>query len=95
MTVFGLLWMAFWGLIVGWLAKMIHPGKEDLNLLGTILVGVGGSYLGGAASYLLGWSSQLVSTSSWLMSVAGAVLLCYFWVNRTSIREWIRDKTGF
>jgi len=95
MTIFGLVWMTFWGLIVGWLAKLIHPGEEDLNLLGTILVGVGGSYFGGLLCYALGWSHHLISTSSWLMSIVGAVALCYGWVNRQAIRDWIRDKTGY
>ena len=94
MTIFGLLWMTFWGLIVGGLAKMIHPGKEDLNAIGTILIGVGGSYLGGFLAFFLGWSNSLISTSGWLMSILCAVGLCYVWMNRLMVREWIRDKTG-
>ncbi|HWV57833.1 MAG TPA: GlsB/YeaQ/YmgE family stress response membrane protein [Longimicrobiales bacterium] len=39
-------WILF-GLIAGGLAKFIMPGKDPGGCLGTILIGIGGSLLGG------------------------------------------------
>ncbi len=95
MGLIGFLWMMVWGGVVGWIAKMIHPGDEKLNFLGTVAVGVAGSFLGGFVSFLVGWSDHVVSTSGWFMSILGAVGVCYLWVNKSRIRAWISEKTGW
>ncbi|MCJ7779194.1 MAG: GlsB/YeaQ/YmgE family stress response membrane protein [Acidimicrobiia bacterium] len=42
------------GLVLGPLARMIIPGKQDISLLGTILVGAGAAILGGIIAGWLG-----------------------------------------
>ena len=39
----GILWAILIGLVVGVLAKFLHPGKEDLGLVMTALLGIAGS----------------------------------------------------
>jgi uncharacterized membrane protein YeaQ/YmgE (transglycosylase-associated protein family) len=41
-----LLWVALFGLIAGFLARALMPGKQDLGILKTLLLGVGGAYVG-------------------------------------------------
>ncbi|MEA3501202.1 MAG: GlsB/YeaQ/YmgE family stress response membrane protein, partial [Actinomycetota bacterium] len=42
------------GLILGPLARLLIPGKQDISLLGTILVGAGAAIIGGFIADLLG-----------------------------------------
>ena len=44
---FSLLWLALTGLIVGALGRLVIPGKQDISLLATALVGIAASLLGG------------------------------------------------
>ncbi len=94
MGLIGIIWIVVWGTVVGVIAKMIHPGDEKLNFLGTMLVGVTGSLLGGLVSFLVGWSDHVLATSGWFMSILGAVAVCSLWVNKVKIRAWISEKTG-
>jgi uncharacterized membrane protein YeaQ/YmgE (transglycosylase-associated protein family) len=41
------------GLIAGALARLVVPGKQHLSILGTILLGIVGSFVGGFVGYLL------------------------------------------
>jgi uncharacterized membrane protein YeaQ/YmgE (transglycosylase-associated protein family) len=42
------------GIILGPLARLLRPGKQDISLIGTILVGAGAAILGGIAADLIG-----------------------------------------
>jgi uncharacterized membrane protein YeaQ/YmgE (transglycosylase-associated protein family) len=44
---FQLLWWALIGLVIGGLARLVLPGRQDIGLGGTALGGVGGALLGG------------------------------------------------
>lgn len=46
------------GLIVGALARLILPGKQNIGMIVTILLGAVGSFLGTWISYKLGYSNQ-------------------------------------
>ncbi|MDT5149701.1 MAG: hypothetical protein QOI01_1434 [Mycobacterium sp.] len=46
------------GLIVGALARLVMPGKQNIGLIVTILLGAIGSFLGTWVSYQLGYSNQ-------------------------------------
>ena len=41
------------GLVAGFLARAIVPGRDPMSIGGTILLGVVGSYVGGMLGYLL------------------------------------------
>jgi uncharacterized membrane protein YeaQ/YmgE (transglycosylase-associated protein family) len=45
--------LVFWGLILGALARLALPGRDPMSLPQTILVGIGGSLIGGIISRLL------------------------------------------
>lgn len=42
------------GLIIGALARLIKPGKQNLSVLMTLLLGLAGSVIGGLIANLLG-----------------------------------------
>jgi uncharacterized membrane protein YeaQ/YmgE (transglycosylase-associated protein family) len=46
------------GLIVGVLARLVMPGKQNIGMITTILLGAIGSFLGTWVSYKLGYSNQ-------------------------------------
>lgn len=69
-----LAWAVF-GLVAGAIARLIHPGYESIGWLGTILLGIAGSLLGGGVAYLLGYNTSPTQGSGWILSIVGAVVL--------------------
>ena len=56
------------GLIIGVLARAIKPGRQNLSIGMTLLLGLAGSLIGGTIAWLLG------SGSIWELNVLGFVL---------------------
>jgi uncharacterized membrane protein YeaQ/YmgE (transglycosylase-associated protein family) len=50
-----ILWTILIGFVVGVIAKLLHPGKEDMGFVSTVLLGMGGSFAAGIVGQLLGW----------------------------------------
>ncbi|MCZ2816202.1 GlsB/YeaQ/YmgE family stress response membrane protein [Modestobacter sp. VKM Ac-2984] len=50
----GIIGFLVFGLIVGALARLIKPGKQNLSILATLALGVVGSLIGGVVATLLG-----------------------------------------
>ena len=46
------------GLIVGVLARLVMPGKQNIGVIVTVVLGAIGSFLGTWVSYKLGYSNQ-------------------------------------
>jgi uncharacterized membrane protein YeaQ/YmgE (transglycosylase-associated protein family) len=46
------------GLIVGVLARLVMPGKQNIGVIMTVLLGAIGSFLGTWVAYKLGYSNQ-------------------------------------
>ncbi|KAA0102540.1 GlsB/YeaQ/YmgE family stress response membrane protein [Mycolicibacterium sp. P1-18] len=46
------------GLIVGALARLVMPGKQNIGMIMTIVLGAVGSFLGTWVAYKLGYSNQ-------------------------------------
>ena len=44
---FSLFWLALTGLVIGALGRLVLPGRQDIGLLATALVGIASSLLGG------------------------------------------------
>ncbi len=56
------------GLVVGVLARLIKPGKQNLSLLMTLLLGLAGSVIGGVIANLIG------SGGIFELNIIGAVI---------------------
>jgi uncharacterized membrane protein YeaQ/YmgE (transglycosylase-associated protein family) len=59
---FSLLWLALTGLIIGALGRLVLPGRQQISLLATALVGIAASLLGGilANVFDVGWLIQFL-----------------------------------
>lgn len=64
------------GLIIGALARLIKPGKQNLSVLMTLLLGVVGSLIGGTIAWLIQTGSIWeLNVLGFILSVVAAVLL--------------------
>ncbi|HSK22047.1 MAG TPA: GlsB/YeaQ/YmgE family stress response membrane protein [Egicoccus sp.] len=64
------------GLIIGALARLIKPGKQNLSLIMTLLLGVVGSVIGGLVANLLGTGDMWeLNTIGFIVAVVAAVVL--------------------
>lgn len=69
-----IVWTLLIGLVIGLVARMVKPGNDSMGLIGTTLVGVGGSFVGtfGAQAMGLAHAGQ---AAGFLAGVAGAIVL--------------------
>jgi uncharacterized membrane protein YeaQ/YmgE (transglycosylase-associated protein family) len=64
------------GLIIGALARLIKPGKQNLGLLATLLLGLAGSVIGGVVASLLGTGDIFeLNFLGFIVAVIASVLL--------------------
>lgn len=70
----GILWTIVLGFVIGVLAKVLHPGKENMGFIATIVLGIAGSFLAGVIGQFLGWY-QAGEGAGFIASVIVAVLL--------------------
>ena len=68
-------WIVF-GLLAGWVAKLLMPGKDPGGCILTMVIGVIGAALGGYIGTLLGFGSiEGFDLKSFLLAVGGSILL--------------------
>ena len=64
------------GLVIGALARLIKPGRQNLSLLMTLLLGLAGSVIGGLVANLLGTGSIFeLNVLGAVVAIIAAVLL--------------------
>ncbi|WP_299053815.1 hypothetical protein [uncultured Nocardioides sp.] len=64
------------GLIIGALARLIKPGKQNLSILWTLLLGIAGSVIGGLIASAIGSGSiGELNVIGFVIAVVAAVLL--------------------
>ncbi|MGH3941933.1 MAG: GlsB/YeaQ/YmgE family stress response membrane protein [Pseudonocardiaceae bacterium] len=64
------------GLIIGVLARLLKPGKQNLSLLATLLLGLVGSVIGGGIASFLGTGDIFeLNVLGFIIAVIAAVLL--------------------
>lgn len=64
------------GFIVGVLAKLLHPGRDDLGFIMTTLLGIAGAALAGFVGQLMGWYST-EQAAGWIASTVAAVVILF------------------
>ena len=70
----GIIYTILIGLIVGLVARLLHPGKEGLGLIMTSLLGVAGSFIATYAGQFLGLYPA-GAAAGFIASVVGAFVL--------------------
>ena len=76
-----ILWMFIVGIVVGFIARAIMPGKQSMGILMTGVLGVAGSIIGGLISRLFSKPADgaFFHPAGIIMSVLGAILLLFLW----------------
>jgi uncharacterized membrane protein YeaQ/YmgE (transglycosylase-associated protein family) len=74
------------GLIIGLIARAIVPGRQSIGFILTVLLGIGGAFVGGLISSAI-WGPVPIDDPDysrmwpgWIMSVVGAVILLWGYV---------------
>ena len=62
------------GLIVGAIARFVMPGAQPMGWLATILLGIGGAFVGGLGGQALGMY-KVGEPVGWIGAIVGAVIL--------------------
>ena len=81
------------GLIAGALARLLVPGRQDLSIPMTIVLGIVGSFVGGFLGYLLfhkDAADGFLQPAGIIGSVIGAVIVLLIWTRvggRRSVRS--------
>jgi uncharacterized membrane protein YeaQ/YmgE (transglycosylase-associated protein family) len=71
------------GLVAGALARLAVPGKQDLTVGGTIVLGIVGSFVGGFLGYLLfhhDSQNGFIQPSGIIGSVIGSIIVLLLWL---------------
>lgn len=69
-----IIWTLLVGLVVGFVAKLLMPGRDPGGFIITMLLGVAGSFLAGYGGRLAGLYRP-GETPGFIMSVLGAIVL--------------------
>lgn len=72
----GIIWTIVLGFVIGVIAKLLHPGKENMGFIMTVLLGIAGSFLAGVVGQFLGWY-QAGEGAGFIASVVVAILLLW------------------
>ncbi len=85
-------WILFilFGLVVGLLARLLVPGRQNIGIIWTIVLGVAGSLLGGFVGNLISGaplSMSSIHTAGWIGSIIGAVVLLLAYIGFTRRRH--------
>ena len=83
----GIIWTIVLGFVIGVLAKFLHPGKENMGFIMTVLLGIAGSFLAGVIGQYFGWY-KAGEGAGFIASVIVAILLLviYGWIRGSSSR---------
>jgi uncharacterized membrane protein YeaQ/YmgE (transglycosylase-associated protein family) len=78
------------GIVAGFLARLLVPGRDPMSFWGTVLVGVIGSFVGGFLGYIIfdkDLDEGALQASGIIGSIIGAVIvvLIYRAINRRNL----------
>ncbi|MDQ1740793.1 MAG: hypothetical protein QOE53_2445 [Pseudonocardiales bacterium] len=81
------------GLIAGAIARLLVPGRQDISIAGTIVLGIVGSFIGGFLGYLIfhkDGDEGFFQQSGIIGSIIGAVIALLIWQRVGNRRSAVR-----
>ena len=84
LTILG--WLVF-GLIAGFIARALVPGKDDIGVIRTILLGIIGSVVGGLLAGVLTGGLRGFHPVGWIGSIIGAIIVLVIYNRVTGRKE--------
>jgi uncharacterized membrane protein YeaQ/YmgE (transglycosylase-associated protein family) len=83
-----IVWAVF-GLIVGAIARLLYPGRQEIGLFATMILGIVGSLVGGFVSWLVtgGPEDGPFEGAGWIMSIVGALVVVWLYIAIASRRR--------
>ena len=70
------LYIVFIGLIVGVVARLLKPGRQNMGILLTIVLGIAGALFAGWLGQLVGWYGE-GEAAGFIAAVVGAIILLF------------------
>ncbi|MEK6225240.1 MAG: GlsB/YeaQ/YmgE family stress response membrane protein [Chloroflexota bacterium] len=67
------------GLIAGFIARALVPGPDPMGWLGTMILGIVGSFVGGTLAALVFGGTLDLSASGLIGSIIGAIIVLLIW----------------
>ena len=83
---------AIFGLVAGAIARMLHPGRDPMNWLWTMVLGMVGAMLGSWLMALIGVDAHH-GPMSWVAAIGGSILLLGLYHMATARRAAIGGPT--
>ena len=77
-----ILYLIVVGIIAGYLARLLVPGKDPMGFFGTMALGIIGSFIGGFLGYLIfdeDFGEGALQASGIIGSIIGAVIALLIW----------------
>lgn len=67
------------GLIAGFIARFLVPGPDPMGWVGTMVLGVVGSFVGGSLAALIFGGTLELSATGLIGSVIGSIIVLLIW----------------
>ncbi|MDP9275062.1 MAG: GlsB/YeaQ/YmgE family stress response membrane protein [Chloroflexota bacterium] len=67
------------GLIAGFIARALVPGPDPMGWLGTMILGIVGSFVGGTLAALVFGGTLDLTASGIIGSIIGAIIVLLIW----------------
>jgi uncharacterized membrane protein YeaQ/YmgE (transglycosylase-associated protein family) len=77
-----ILYLLVIGIVAGYLARLLVPGKDPMGFLGTVVLGIIGSFVGGFLGYVLfdkDIGEGALQVSGVIGSIIGAIIALLVW----------------
>ena len=85
MSIGDMIGWAVFGLVAGAIARLLHPGRDPMNWLWTMLLGIGGALTGGFIGQTMGFDTT-GKFMTWATAIGGSILLLVLYYMATANR---------
>ena len=75
----GLILFLIVGLIAGFIARALVPGPDPMGWLGTMVLGIVGSFVGGTLAALIFGGTLDINAAGIVGSIIGAIIVLLIW----------------